>query len=85
MLSIYLYLNEILAEINEVLYVVGLILLLLLILPIIYYSVRVVATSVGKLKAIVLNEDYDYNEKYKLTMAIFQIAGLLLFANNGKR
>ena len=71
MLSIYLYLNEILAEINEVLYVVGLILLVLLILPIIYYSVRVVATSVGKLKAIVLNENYDYKEKYKLTRDIF--------------
>lgn len=46
-------------------YIGGLIFLVLLYLPIIYYSVRIAITSVGKLKAVIEKRTYDYSYKFE--------------------
>lgn len=79
MTSIYMYLIEIVGEKNEMLYIIGLILLVLLLLPIIYYSVRVVATTVDKLKAAAFGESFNYKERYGNSKEIFWRVTLILF------
>lgn len=50
---------------HEVLYITGIVLLVLLFLPIAYYTIRLNMTAAGKLKGIIEGQPFDFRQKLK--------------------
>lgn len=78
-ISIYMYFLELIGKVNEVFYAVGLVMLVIVLAPLIYYSIRVVATTVGKLKSLVYKSKYNYKVKFYESKELFWRILLVLF------
>lgn len=63
---------------QRLVYIAGLIFLVLLYFPIIYYSVRVAITTIGKLRAIIEERSFDFADQYSISKDKFWRVFLVL-------
>lgn len=65
MVSIYVGILDTFLFEYELLYILAIVLLVLLFLPIAYYSIRMNMTAAGKFKALIEGQSFDFKDKYK--------------------
>lgn len=65
LVSIYVGMLDTFLFNHEILYIIGIVLLVLLFLPIAYYSIRMNMTVSGKYKALIEGQPFDFKEKFK--------------------